>query len=316
MYQRILVPLDGSELAEAVLPYATALADCTGAEIALLRVVVEPVYEYAFTDPLIGEKIREQIKTEAADYLERVAQNLQQDGFRVMTQVADGLVPEVILDGAERLHTDLIAMSTHGRTGLARFLIGSVADRVIHACKTPVLIVRPFPAIDSRSHRQGPAAQANKSARIFHQILVPLDGSELAEQALPHAEALARRTGARVILLHVPVYSNEPVVMIPGLPPYDLLPMPSPGTETLAKAKRYLEQMKREVALRGLMVSTVTREGPPAETIIQFAHEQNMDLIVMSTHGRTGLSRMVFGSVAEEVLRGSGKPVLLIRPEA
>ncbi len=146
MYKRILVPLDGSELAEQVLPHVTELAQCTGAEIILLRVASLPVYDYLVPEPRWSNEIRQAAEQEALRYLERVSRGLRERGLTVKTsETTEGPVHEIILDLAHQLNVDLIAMSTHGRGGLARLVMGSVADQVIRHVTIPVLLVRPHP---------------------------------------------------------------------------------------------------------------------------------------------------------------------------
>ncbi len=145
MYRKILVPLDGSALAEAALPPVVELAQCTGAHIVLLRVMVTPVYEYMMTDPgvvALTAEARTINRQEVENYLESVAAGLRQKGLAVTTETCDGPIADSILDYAESIHADLIAMSTHGRSGIARWLLGSVAERVVHAATRPVLLVR------------------------------------------------------------------------------------------------------------------------------------------------------------------------------
>jgi nucleotide-binding universal stress UspA family protein len=143
MYTKILVPLDGSEFAEAALPHARALAECTGAEIILLRVVTQPVRAYAAPDPLLYQSYQEDTVAECANYLELVAEDLKAAGYKVTIETGTGPVAETILEFAQGLGADLIAMSTHGRSGLARWFIGSTADKVMRAATLPVLLTRP-----------------------------------------------------------------------------------------------------------------------------------------------------------------------------
>ncbi len=143
MYKKILVPLDGSEFAEAVLPHVRELALCTGAEIVLLRVAVRPMYTGAASEPPSTVAALNESDQEPAAYLERVAGELREQGLKVTTEVCTGPVAETILEYAEGVHADLVAMSTHGRSGLARWFIGSVADKVVRAAKLPVLLARP-----------------------------------------------------------------------------------------------------------------------------------------------------------------------------
>jgi len=143
MYKKILVPLDGSELAEAILPQVRMLAQCADGEIQLLRVTSYPLYDYAAADVMLVESMVEAIKNDAQQYLDRIAGYLRLNGLRVTTAIREGAVADNILDYADHNEIDLIAMSTHGRSGLGRWLIGSVADRVVHGAKVPVLLVRP-----------------------------------------------------------------------------------------------------------------------------------------------------------------------------
>ncbi len=147
MYKKILVPLDGSETSEAVLPHVAALAKCTGAKVVLLRVTTQPMYETVFGDTVVthtaplppdaGER------SHAEGYLQRVAFDNFEDSNDVSIEVCGGPIAETILDYAAGIDADVIAMSTHGRSGLARMVIGSVADEVVRRSHLPVLLVRP-----------------------------------------------------------------------------------------------------------------------------------------------------------------------------
>ena len=144
MYQKILVPLDGSALAEAVLAHAKALAQ-PDTEIALLRVAMYPTYDYVFSSPAVAATLTEEIEDESERYLREVAARLQAEGYKTSIAVTGGPVADAILDYADAVSADLVAMSTHGRSGVARWLIGSVADRVVRGSPAPVLLVRPAP---------------------------------------------------------------------------------------------------------------------------------------------------------------------------
>ncbi|MBI1800618.1 MAG: universal stress protein [Chloroflexi bacterium] len=146
MFKKIMVPLDGSELAEAVLPYVRALAATEGAEVILLRVLVYAIHDFAGVDPTFSATIaeaNEAVRQGTEKYLRELTARLSAQGLNVSALTADGLVAEAILDCADKTGADLIAMSTHGRSGLARWLIGSVADRVVRGSKVPVLLIRP-----------------------------------------------------------------------------------------------------------------------------------------------------------------------------
>lgn len=143
MYKKILVPLDGSPLAEAVLPHAQALAKSEGAEIIILRVAVTPNEGVFVHNPALAETIIKEIKEEVREYTELEVAKLQTSGLQVSGITRDGLVPDTILNVAEETHADIIAMSTHGRTGMQRWLLGSVADRVVHYSSIPVMLIHP-----------------------------------------------------------------------------------------------------------------------------------------------------------------------------
>ncbi|MBI4674511.1 MAG: universal stress protein [Chloroflexi bacterium] len=144
MYKKILVPLDGSELAEQVLPHVSQLAGCTGAEIVLLRVPSEPVYDYLVPDPDLTAEVRRDIEMGAQVYLDEIASELRAMNLNTSTVVVWGApVHDTIVQAARELKADLIAMSTHGRSGLARMVIGSVADEIVRHAPAPVLLVRP-----------------------------------------------------------------------------------------------------------------------------------------------------------------------------
>jgi nucleotide-binding universal stress UspA family protein len=143
MFRKILVPLDGSPLAEAVLPYVRELALCTNSEIVLLRVATYPVYDYSVTEPSLIIGLRENMLAEASSYINNLASALTRDGFNVTSEVAEGPVVEAIVSYVASVSADLIAMSTHGRTGIQRMFLGSVANRVVHESTVPVLLIRP-----------------------------------------------------------------------------------------------------------------------------------------------------------------------------
>jgi nucleotide-binding universal stress UspA family protein len=149
---------------------------------------------------------------------------------------------------------------------------------------------------------------------MYRKILVPLDGSEFAEKVLPHVETLASCTGAAVVLLRVTVYTYEGVSAAADMAGFMPVTLPETREEIRKEAADYLNKVGEGLRTRGLQVSTVVREGNAGEVIAELAHGEGVDLIAMSTHGRTGLGRALFGSVAEQVLRQAGKPLLLLRP--
>lgn len=294
MIDRILVPLDGSDLAAQALPHATLQARRFGARILLLRVVEPiPVSAPEWVNPSEFRAVHE----DAGSYLADVARTLADRELRVDFQTREGPPAETIIATAQEEAVDLIAMSTHGRSGIGRWVYGSVADKVLRGADTPVFLIR--------------ASEAAPLAGVsgYRRLLVPLDGSELAELALLYAETWAKTFDAEVILLRVPTL---PAYVTLG-PDASLL-MPSLLSEAYDEADAYLANITRQLKAKGLAVHKAAVEpGAIADIIIEYARDAAVDCIVMSTHGRSGLGRWVYGSVADRVLRGAGVPVLLVR---
>ncbi|MBI5962018.1 MAG: universal stress protein [Chloroflexi bacterium] len=142
MYRKILVPLDGSKVAEGVLPHAKLLAYSEGAELILLTVGANPALDFAFSDPGLAQSAVQEQEDRSKKYIDRIENELKSAGFKTSTLLRVGSVADVILGVAEELQVDVIAMSTHGRTGPARWLLGSIAERVVHSSKVPVLLIR------------------------------------------------------------------------------------------------------------------------------------------------------------------------------
>lgn len=145
MYKKILVPLDGSELAEAVLPHAEALAKSEGAEIVILRVAVTPDSRMFSRNPALATNIVKEVEEETEEYIKAEVSKLRDEGVKVSGLTRDGYVPDMILSVADETHADVIAMSTHGRSGITRWLMGSVADRVVQHSHIPVMLIHPSP---------------------------------------------------------------------------------------------------------------------------------------------------------------------------
>lgn len=299
MIRQILLPLDGSPLAESIVPTVEEFAHVTGAPVTLLQ-VIEPV-EDALTDlfgdnyPAVEVDLHAVDERSAHTYLNDLARRLARSGIVAHTRVAIGSAAETIIQlGAE---FDLIAMTTHGRSGLGRWVYGSVADKVLRGAVVPVLLVRVH---------EGAAPATGRPERI----LVPLDGSDLAEHALPLAVALAKRAGASLVLTRSINWATE----FGGVSAYPM----GAGAASLIdladqSARDYLREVSDRLTGEGLRVSTDLRIDPAADGILASAAEQQANLIVMSTHGRGGLGRWVYGSVADRVLRGAHVPVLLVR---
>ncbi len=295
MYKRILVPLDGSKLSEGVLPYARLFARTLKVPVELLRVIgpetlapLSDIRNARYNDVLAAER------RTSSDYLKKVAGSFS-DPSTVDGAVETGNPAEVIIDRAASDKDTLIAIATHGRSGLTRWLLGSVADKVLHAASNHLLLVRPTE--ETRSIE----------AVSLKSVLVPLDGSELAESVLPYVVELSKKMDLELILLRV--YGLPTAYSADGYWIDDKV-----WQLIEDEAKEYLEKKVKELKSGGLTrVSSVSVAGFAAEQIIEVAQKTPQTVVAMCTHGRTGMKRWVFGSVTERVVRHSGDPVLVIR---
>ncbi|MBI4339062.1 MAG: universal stress protein [Chloroflexi bacterium] len=302
MYTRILVPLDGSTLAEGVLPVARRFAVALQAQVHLLSIVDQEMVESLstslrgrYTPRPAGEL------TDLADtYLRRVAEGLGVPPEQVRFSALVDRVPEAIVAEAERQPDTLIAMSTHGRSGFGRFLLGSVADKVLHTTHAPLLLYRP---------RNG---ESNEATSEVATVVVPLDGSALAEQALPHVAALARALRLQVLLLRV---TSPMSTAFASDAESDAAYYSDLNQMLRQEAEAYLAAKARQLKEQGLGAVT-TREmfGYAASTIVDVVRETPGSFVAISTHGRSGLRRWALGSVANRVVANAGAPVLVIRP--
>lgn len=268
---RILVPLDGSPEAESVLPALLPLFRTLKVRLTLLGVAP-------------GEEAKPALEL----YLSRLRTSLLLDGVPSESKAEWGDAAQEILRVGKDIKADLIAMTTHGRTGLRRELVGSVTEQVLRHSSIPVLAFRPGTKIGD-----------------WRRMVVALDGSAAAETVLGDAAELARAMGATLHLVRVKSVLPQ-LVMHPGLP----FPMPE------EEPQPYLEGIANRLAGKGILTLSETRQGEAADEISAFARETDAGLICLTTHGRTGLSRMLLGSVAESVLRSAPCPVLLRRAVA
>lgn len=302
MFRKLLVPLDRSPLAEQAVGQAAAIARASHAEIDLV-LVHQPLPFAGFND----EPWNAEQKDDEDKYLEWIAEELASGASLVATHgVVRGEAVDMICKRAWEIDADLIVMTSHGRTGLSRAWLGSVADGVLRHSAIPVLMLRP---VENKADRLA-------AHHPFNHLLVPLDGSALAADILSSASSLARSCGARVTLLRVvppvPLMTVD-VDMSYGPPPFI---QDDKATDLLIEeAKQQLDEVARRLA-DGMGISVdahVILSSRVAQAIIDFAGSHTIDAITMSTHGR-GASRFLLGSVADKVLRGSGLPMLLHRP--
>ena len=303
----ILVPLDGSELAELALPHAEALGRHIGASLVLVRAV--EVSGLPGTDATDAQV---RAVDEAESYLARIARLLAQRGVPAETATPYGEAAGRIVEESRLREAGLIVMSTHGRSGLSRWVQGSVAEQVLSKASVPVLMVRAW------ERELSPVGEHPR-------LLVPLDGSSFAESALPVARDLARRLDGDLVLVHAkPVDQTDLVYGTARAPlwhgthstPYmQPFPMAYPVDEALDTGhESYLRRVAGELKRDGTVVEIDNRDGDVVEVITDAAREHGAALVVMATSARTGLRRAVLGSIAGEVLRKGATPLVLHRP--
>lgn len=304
MYRSILVPLDGSQLSEHALPLACALAERSGATLHLLHVHTPHDIIVMEGMPVIDEDLHSLGRTHEQLYLADVQQRISTAlPVSVVWHNPDreGLVVNTITAYIAAEDIDLVVMTTHGRTGFERLWLGSVAEALMRHSSAPVLLVRP-----------GGAAPDLKHPPQIGTILVPLDGSALSERIVEPAERLGRLCGAGYLLFHVVV---PLIIYTPG--PFIAPVAADPGyTEQMQiTAQHYLAQVADRMQEDDEAVqSQVVVDTQPSFAILEAARQHHADLIALATHGRGGLGRLMLGSVADKVLRGTTLPVLLYHP--
>ena len=299
MFERILVALDGSKNAEMVLPYAEEIAGKFNGEVTLVGVMENG------KGPMISTGIKSNDILYL--YLEEKARQVTDQGrefgidaaHKITFKLLSGNIAQIILSYADEINASLIALTSRGSSSHEKWVLGNVSSKILRAAKKPVLLVR---------SQAGDTALREK--RIIKKILLPLDGSDIGESAIPVAESLAVRLGAQLTLIHV----LEPSIRS-GM--YDM----NPGIELdnldvrQGEAKAYLEKVKGNINTRtGIASDVVVTVGYNANEIVDYSKHHEIDLIAMSTHGRTGLMHWVFGSVTDKILHFGDTPVLIVRP--
>ena len=297
MFKKIVVPLDGSLLAEQALSFLPRFVSPLQTHIDLVCVVQPWVYALGMSEATPISVINDLHENWKA-YLHQQEIFLQGLGYTVQSHVLEGDIAAEILALAANKNADLIVMSTHGRSGFRRLALGSVAERVLHNATIPLLLVREGAAL----HTTNP---------IEH-LLVPLDGSSFAERSIPLAVELSTQTGATLTMLRVVQdldAQNKQIIFKSEEAAEEAV------TQWKLLATRYLDELAKGIKAEGVKVSSMVLSGDPENLIGTIAETLPADLIVMSTHGRSGVSRWVYGSVANKVLRTATCPVLLVRNE-
>ena len=310
MYSRIIVPLDGSELAEQALPYAQLVARSLSASIELIQAFdILPPGLMGEGSQFVVDQMLAGARDRAESYLYGTRLRLEAEGNSVSTTAMRSSPAEAIVAQASIDPSALVVMSTHGRGGIARWVLGSVADKVLHTVPNPMLVVR------------AAGAQQAAPADSLKMVVVPLDGSQLAELAIPHAASIAAALSARITLLRVTPtleHYQRDLDYVPyeiaGVSDYDQAPAERLVESDTQQVATYLSGVESRLA--GVHTHGVSlaheRNDDVAQAIIDQAGEEQ-SLVVMTTHGRSGVGRMVFGSVADRVVRHSNAPVLVVR---
>jgi nucleotide-binding universal stress UspA family protein len=277
MYTKVVVPLDCSPLAEVALPYAEEIAGKMGSDIILLTVLPSEEAKEVQNHLAYSKKMVNTTKMQVKKYTE----DLPEGKVNISTATRTGNPAEGILNYADKGYPCLIVMATHGRSGISRWAVGSVADKVVRATsKQPLLLVRAKGA--------HPEVRAK---RILKKALVPLDGSSVSESVLPYIGEIARNLDMELTLLRV-VHKSE---------------------NNFAEVEEYLGQWCQRLAEQGVTAGFEVRIGSPADQIISYADESAFDLIAMTTRGQTAINMFSLGSVAQKILLDSNSPLFLVK---
>lgn len=319
MFKRIVVPLDGSSLAEQALPIAARVARASGASLILARVLItldEPDWGPMRGVPFDHQVITKKERDEAAAYLLGVEKRADLEGLGIITVVAEGNAAENILAIAQDRQADLIMMNSHGYTGFKRWVLGSVAEKVARHSAVPVFILRDVAGLSTSLQVEN---------HIFR-VMVAVDGSTLSEATLPFAVSLA------VALAH-PAHAALKLVRVLRLA-YSEAKIAVQNDRAAVEAKEYLASLEERIChdekatKLASITATVTLDGDIAGALIDLAEEGEegrelesgersggCDVIALATHGRGGFQRWMLGSVTERVLRRTKLPLLIVRPQ-
>jgi len=302
MFETILVPLDGSQLAECVLPHMVAIARCFDSEITLLRILEK---NQASASAQLFDSLNWQInKTKATLYLEKIRTRLQESGVRARAMVLEGLVAEGITDYSQNAGVKLIILSSHGRHGLTALGISSITQKIILSVQTSLLIVR--------AQQYGALPQPLSEMPLYRRILVPLDGSQRAENVLPTITQLALYHKAQLHLAQVVQTPEMARQMPPAREDIDLAERVV--ARNLEEGGRYLEQVKGRSYLQGIGVQThlITSDNA-AVALHQLGEQEQIDLVAVSAHGHSGHRQWPYGSLVHNFILYGSAPLLIVQ---
>jgi nucleotide-binding universal stress UspA family protein len=277
MYTKVVVPLDCSPLAEVALPYAEEIAGKMGSDIVLLTVLATEETRELQNHIAYSKKIVSSTRQQVKKYMEEMPGK----DVNICTATRTGNPVEGILNYADKGYPCLIVMATHGRSGISRWAVGSVADKVVRATsKQPLLLVRAKGAHPDM-----------RAKRILKKALVPLDGSSLSESVLPYISEIARNLEMEVTLFRV-IHKSE---------------------NNFIEVENYLRDWCQQLAEQGVSAGYEVRTGNAAEQIIDYADETTTDLIAMTTHSQSAVNFLSLGSVAQKILLDGNSPLFLVR---
>ena len=305
MYQTILVALDGSEFSASALPAAAALARRSRAQLHLV-VVFDPSTMLNFTPgevaiPVFDSSMADKRCAELRGWVDELAASISNTGVSASGTLLEGTVVEALAEHAVLTAAELVIMTTHGRGGLNRLRLGSVASSFLGRSPVPVFLVRPA----------GPDAPAAGRELPTGTLLVTLDGSPFAEAMLPHATRFASAAGLAVELLRVAEPAFTPLSLFG---PNALVIENFVGTDEEGGALAYLQQLVGRTQGEPAPRIKVLSDTSAARAIVNYAHETRPGALAIATHGRSGLVRLILGSVADKVLQGVEQPLLVYRP--
>ena len=289
MYETILIPTDGSEHAIRAAEHAHYLAQMFDATAHLVSAADIQTAGGMFNAGGVDKAFIERVEAENEEAI--AATEAAFEGDAVETAVLRGRPADAIVEYADEHDVDFISMGTHGRTGVSRYVAGSVTERVVRQASCPVLTAK--------------AVERSELTGGYEEVMIPTDGSDAASIAIDHGIEIAKRAGARV---HA--------VNIVDVGAITLTTNTSAPTELVerfeAEGERVTEAIADRATKAGLDVTTSVHEGLPASDLLAYANEHEVDLITMGTTGRTGLNRYLLGSTAERVIRHAEMPVLAV----
>ena len=311
MYSKVIVPLDGSELSDQALPYAQLIARSLDVPIELVQAydILPPGLLGARNNQGVISTLEEGARAQALVAMESQRRRLEGEGHSVSVVAQRGAAADVIVAVAGADPTALVVMSTHGRSGISRWVMGSVTDKVLHTTANPMLIVR--------ANVLGPPSPETS----LRTVVAPLDGSPLSELSIPHAISVAGALSAGITVLRITPtedhYRRQLNLTAPemgAIPDFELSNPDELTAEDVQETSDYLDDVRNRMRIdhaHGVATEHRTNDNI-AQAIIDRASEQP-SLVVMTTHGRSGVGRMVLGSVTDRVIRHSNLPVLVIR---